>query len=92
MKIIRETDKIDVTEIAATAGFFDGVHRGHRFLIEELKQRAKTRHLPSAVVTFVQHPRFVLNNDYRPLLLNTFEEKMARLRSMRDGGAEDGKQ
>lgn len=79
MKIIRETDKIDVTEIAATAGFFDGVHRGHRFLIEELKQRAKTRHLPSAVVTFVQHPRFVLNNDYRPQLLNTFEEKMTRL-------------
>lgn len=35
--------------------------------------------MPSAVITFPEHPRQVLHSDYRPKLLDTFQEKMERL-------------
>ena len=60
----------------ATVGFFDGVHAGHRFLIEELKSLAKARNMQSLVITFNIHPRKVLNSDYQPQLLNTLSEKL----------------
>jgi len=43
-----------------TVGVFDGVHRGHRYLIERLKEEAATRGLMSGVFTFRNHPRTVL--------------------------------
>ena len=66
-------------KLAATIGFFDGVHLGHRFLVKELKQEAGKRNLASAVITFAQHPRAVLHSDYQPKLLNSFREKMRHL-------------
>ncbi len=66
-------------EFAATIGFFDGVHRGHRFLIEQLKAIASEAGLPSAVITFPVHPRKILQSDYQPQLLNNFEEKLFQL-------------
>lgn len=63
----------------ATIGFFDGVHRGHRFLIEQVKEVAAARGLRSALITFPVHPRKVMNADYHPLLLTTLEEKTALL-------------
>ncbi len=65
----------------ATVGFFDGVHVGHRHLIEQVKEEARRRELPSVVITFPVHPREVLQSDYRPLLLNEFEEKVSLLAS-----------
>ena len=62
----------------ATIGFFDGVHRGHRFLINQVKALAKQQGMASAIVTFAQHPRQVLASDYQPQMLTTVEEK-ARL-------------
>ena len=59
----------------ATVGFFDGVHRGHRDLIKQLIKVSKKRKMKSAVVTFRQHPRRVLNQEYQPQLLTTCEEK-----------------
>ena len=59
----------------ATIGFFDGVHRGHRDLINQLIEVAKKRKMKSAVVTFRQHPRKVLNQDYQPQLLTSCGEK-----------------
>lgn len=63
----------------ATVGFFDGVHIGHRHLIEQVKREAKHRNLPSAVITFPVHPRKVLQADYQPSLLSGFDEKVAQL-------------
>lgn len=71
----------DGQAFVATVGFFDGVHVGHRYLIEQVKEEAQRRGLPSAVVTFPVHPREVLQLDYRPLLLNEFEEKVSLLAS-----------
>jgi riboflavin kinase/FMN adenylyltransferase len=81
MIIIKDTEILKEKEIAATIGFFDGVHLGHRFLIGELMQIAQTRNLPSAVITFSQHPRAILQSDYQPKLLNSFEEKLDHLAS-----------
>lgn len=44
-----------------------------------MKEIAKARNLPSAVITFPEHPRAVLHTDYQPKLLNSFEEKLQQL-------------
>ena len=79
MIIIKDIEKLNLPMLTATIGFFDGVHVGHRFLIEELKREARLRNLPSAVITFPEHPRAVLHADYQPKLLNSLAEKMAQL-------------
>lgn len=60
----------------ATVGFFNGVHAGHRFLIEELKSIGRRHDLPTLIITFAVHPRRVLNADYHPQLLTTLDEKL----------------
>lgn len=65
---------------AATIGFFDGVHRGHRFLIDQVREVAQEHGVESAVVTFADHPRRVLHSDYQPQMLTTPEEKARLLR------------
>lgn len=66
---------------AATIGFFDGVHRGHRYLIDQVKAAAKERGLQSMVVTFDRHPRQVLHSDYMPQMLSTLSEKTAMIKA-----------
>lgn len=65
----------------ATIGFFDGVHRGHRYLLDLLaKWKNQRGFLRSQIVTFAEHPRAVLCSDYVPALLSTSDEKVALLR------------
>ncbi|MDP4277512.1 MAG: HAD-IA family hydrolase, partial [Bacteroidota bacterium] len=59
----------------ATMGFFDGVHKGHRFLIEETKKLAAEKGLPSLVISFWPHPREVLHSDFYPQLLTDEKER-----------------
>ena len=67
----------------ATTGFFDGVHLGHRLVIERLVSLAHARGDESLVVTFWPHPRAVLQDGARELrLLNTLEEKKELLRAL----------
>ena len=67
----------------ATTGFFDGVHLGHRLVIERLVSLARERGDESLVVTFWPHPRAVLQDGARELrLLNSLEEKKELLRSL----------
>ncbi len=60
----------------ATVGFFDGVHSGHRYLIDRLKAVAHENNCMSMIITFDKHPRQVLNSDYKPMLLSTLDEKL----------------
>lgn len=66
---------------AATIGFFDGVHRGHRFLIDSLRGIACERQMCSMVITFARHPRQVLQQEWQPQLLSTLDEKRELLLS-----------
>lgn len=69
----------DIEPSVATIGFFDGVHRGHRFLIGQVTDEARHRGLRSMVITFDRHPRQVLQKDYQPQLLSTLESKLVLL-------------
>ena len=82
MQIIRNIPGVLPEPCVATIGFFDGVHMGHRFLIEQVRELAAARGLRSALITFPIHPRKVMNADYRPELLTTSEEKLALLEEM----------
>lgn len=64
----------------ASIGFFDGVHRGHLCLIEQLRDEAERRGMGSLLVTFDRHPRTVLSPSQVPPLLTTLEEKERLLR------------
>lgn len=79
MQIIPDNSAIIPEPCVATIGFFDGVHAGHRYLIQQVKEIAATKGLRSALVTFPIHPRKVMNADYRPELLTTPEEKISLL-------------
>ena len=62
--------------VVAATGFFDGVHAGHRAVLQVLKDIAREEGEESAVVTFWPHPRNVLQQDASTFrLLNTLEEK-----------------
>ena len=64
-------------------GFFDGVHLGHRLVIEQLVAAAAVRGDESMVVTFWPHPRNVLQQEARSLrLLTSLSEKKAMLESL----------
>ena len=61
-------------------GFFDGVHLGHRLVIDTLLRAARERGEQSVVVTFWPHPRTVLQKDARELrLLSSLQEKRSML-------------
>lgn len=62
----------------ATIGFFDGVHRGHRFLFAQLLELAHERHLEPLIVTFDRHPKEVLTGVCPPML-TTYEERQLLL-------------
>lgn len=59
-----------------TVGTFDGVHCGHRDLLERLVTRARAVGKPSVVVTFDSHPLEVVNPAEAPLLLTVGDEKL----------------
>ncbi|MCC7430687.1 bifunctional riboflavin kinase/FAD synthetase [bacterium] len=64
---------------ALTVGTFDGIHLGHRRLIERLFEKAKAENLKTALVTFSPHPQEILQNRNHPekiTLLNSLDEKI----------------
>lgn len=69
--------------MVVATGFFDGVHLGHRIVIDALVRAARERGTDSVVITFWPHPRNVLQNGARGLrLLSSPSEKEALLRSL----------
>ena len=78
MIIVDETTR-PLPPAAATIGFFDGVHCGHRYLIGHVINEARADGLASMVITFARHPRQVIDTHYVPRLLSTPEMKIERL-------------
>ena len=62
-------------QTVVTIGTFDGVHAGHRKIIDRLVNSAHANNLDSVVLTFFPHPRMVLNKDSEMKLIDTLEEK-----------------
>jgi len=64
---------------AVTIGAYDGVHLGHRRLLAELRGRAASDALTTAVVTFDRHPATVVRPESAPLLLTDLDQKLELL-------------
>jgi len=62
-----------------TIGAYDGVHRGHRSVIDEVRRLAADRDCASAVVTFDRHPAAVVRPESAPCCLVDLEQKLALL-------------
>lgn len=76
MKIVTGSTAANLPACVATIGCFDGVHRGHQYLIEQVHNIAKAGGLASCLITFTSHPRQVLDTDYRPRLLTCLSQKI----------------
>jgi riboflavin kinase/FMN adenylyltransferase len=63
------------TQSVITIGTFDGVHVGHRAIVQRLVTAAKQQGLVSVVLTFFPHPRMVLQKNSDIKLINTLSEK-----------------
>ncbi|MEC5174445.1 bifunctional riboflavin kinase/FAD synthetase [Chryseobacterium nepalense] len=76
MKVFRNfNDYTSQKPLALSLGMFDGVHLGHKSIIDELIKVGTENHLETAILTFWPHPRFVFNPNENLKLLNTLDEK-----------------
>lgn len=84
MEVHFDSFKFQVYKPVVTIGTFDGVHRGHRAVIEDLKNESARIEGESVVITFDPHPRHVVaEHENRTLLLNTLTEKIYRFGQLR---------
>ena len=69
-------------ESIITIGVFDGVHRGHQYLINTLVNQAHTANLLAGVVTFSTHPAATLRPDFKINYLTTLEERVRLIKEL----------
>ena len=78
MKVFRSLSELPAGfgPVIATIGNFDGVHRGHRWVIGEVLERARTLGLRSVALTFEPHPVRVLRPDAPHWLITPLPQKL----------------
>ena len=77
MSVLEELARLHTTNpTVITVGMFDGVHKGHQYLIGCLKESAARQGCASGVITFTNHPRSVMRPDVRVPLLTTPEDRL----------------
>lgn len=80
MKVYRNINKFSSeNKTIATLGTFDGVHLGHRKIVDKLVNEAKLKSLESVVLTFFPHPRMIVQPESEIKLINTLSEKERRM-------------
>jgi riboflavin kinase/FMN adenylyltransferase len=80
MKIWSIDDSFSLKRPVATIGIFDGVHMGHRFILDQLKAQAEAHGGDTVVVTLWPHPRIVLNKELHEFkLLHSLQEKILEM-------------
>ncbi len=81
MKIIRDINSLSSISkpISLTIGNFDGVHLGHQFLLQHLKDLSSKQNSESLVITFENHPRSVLDTKYPTKSICTLAHKIKLL-------------
>lgn len=84
MKVHYNIEQLPVFKNAViTIGTFDGVHQGHRQIIEKLKTEAKAVNGESVIITFHPHPRKVVSSTILGVrLINTLDEKIELLEQL----------
>lgn len=76
MNIYNNVSEFDASiPTVVTIGTFDGVHLGHRKIIQRLIGSAQKENLQTALLTFYPHPRMVLQQSSDLKLINTIEER-----------------
>ncbi|TPN86256.1 bifunctional riboflavin kinase/FAD synthetase [Aquimarina algicola] len=70
------TEYDNLNPSVVTIGTFDGVHIGHKKIIERLVESSQRNGLESVILTFFPHPRMVLQQDSNIKLINTIEERV----------------
>jgi riboflavin kinase / FMN adenylyltransferase len=79
MQLFRTTPDLAASSRVLAIGNFDGVHLGHRALLERLVATARQHGLPPAVMTFEPHPRELFAPEQAPARLTSLREKLALL-------------
>jgi riboflavin kinase/FMN adenylyltransferase len=81
MQIFRSIEEIPATfgPSVVTVGNFDGVHRGHQNVIQEVIERARALHACSVAVTFDPHPVRIVRPQIPLRLITPLEQKLALL-------------
>jgi riboflavin kinase / FMN adenylyltransferase len=72
----------DFRNAVLTIGTFDGVHSGHRQVIDQMKKRAADIHGETVIITFDPHPRTVINVNSPIRMINTMNEKIELFSSL----------
>jgi riboflavin kinase/FMN adenylyltransferase len=80
MRVIQGLDRQLRRPLCLALGVFDGLHLGHRKVIDTAVNWARRRPLAAGVLTFDPHPDAIINPSGAPGLLTTTEEKLALLR------------
>lgn len=81
MKIITNISGFQSEPTTLTVGVFDGIHRGHRLVLQQLVETARAHGSLATLLTFHPHPQLVLQKDYPLQLITTLEERCERLQA-----------
>jgi riboflavin kinase/FMN adenylyltransferase len=79
MQVFRTIPERATTATVLAIGNFDGLHLGHRALLERLTAKARELDLPATVMTFEPHPRELFSPDQAPARLTSLREKLGLL-------------
>ncbi len=77
-----KNDQGQAIPIGLTIGNFDGVHAGHRQLLEKIRLECQKNNLSFVVVTFIPHPQKILQPEKERFLLNSYEKRRELLSAL----------
>ncbi|MBO4488501.1 MAG: hypothetical protein J5741_02450 [Bacteroidales bacterium] len=78
MQVYRDIEALtEVRDSVVAIGSFDGVHLGHRHILQWLCATAREKNLRSVVITFDPHPREVLQHDPAFFTINTLQKNLS---------------
>lgn len=79
MKVFNSLADVNIRDTVVTMGTFDGLHCGHKVVIDKLLKKSKSLRKPSMIITFEPHPRLVLQKNIQGLKLLTIREEKIKL-------------